>query len=459
MKNRKSRRVNKKGISKLYWLARPSARVSDWKKFHPVDITGVIMFKKYFILAFVLTAILSTFGDETEGYYNEVSSELSQCLSVFPDGLIDNSACLTNVIRFSPKNTQEIIENEIPETDIGDKQDYEVYHSSVAIRRPYLWPYGRINFVINSNVYDKMMIRKAIDHFQKYTFLRFYEGRAKNYIEFVGSNRNASKIGMMDGRQEIEIEQGQNVGTVIHEIGHAVGLEHEQCRNDRNSYIKIHWENIPEKYKSNFRITSSSEYKDIGSFDFNSIMMYDPYEFSENGKPTITRRNGSTYISQRSGLSQGDIKGIYYMYKTHFRSRRSSNSSVISNSDINYAKRNWLKIPIGTKIVFKKAFRIPAHNNSIMLVKEQHLTCRKILMLKVIPYGKDRLLKKGLVLTVTHVDLNGNVGIHLNSGDYLFLIRNCRESSDRRGGFLSALLGNPIFSDAFTLIFPHVEIY
>jgi len=43
-------------------------------------------------------------------------------------------------------------------------------------------------------------------------------------------------------------------------------------------------------------------------------MMYSSYSFSSNGQPTIVKNDGSTYSAQRSGLSGGDVEGIFSMY-------------------------------------------------------------------------------------------------------------------------------------------------
>jgi astacin len=50
--------------------------------------------------------------------------------------------------------------------------------------------------------------------------------------------------GMKRGRQDLILVDACKRGSVIHEIGHTVGLCHEQSREDRDRFIKINWGNI-----------------------------------------------------------------------------------------------------------------------------------------------------------------------------------------------------------------------
>ena len=67
-------------------------------------------------------------------------------------------------------------------------------------------------------------------------------------------------------------------GIIIHEMGHAIGFQHEQTRPDRNAFVTINSANIQSGVEYNFRQYSTNQ---VGTFnipyDYSSVMHYSQY--------------------------------------------------------------------------------------------------------------------------------------------------------------------------------------
>lgn len=173
------------------------------------------------------------------------------------------------------------------------------------------WPGGVVAYVTEEVLRPR--VEAAIEHWRQHTPFRFVEHTDEaDYLSFKRLNGCWSRVGRRGGEQVISLGSGCGVGAAVHEIGHALGLWHEQSRSDRDQFIEVVWANIDPAQQHNFDM-HVQDGEDLGDYDYDSIMHYPATAFSVNGQATI-RAKGGAPIGQRNGLSNGDIAAVKMMY-------------------------------------------------------------------------------------------------------------------------------------------------
>ncbi|CAN5695457.1 hypothetical protein BH10ACT10_BH10ACT10_12980 [soil metagenome] len=175
------------------------------------------------------------------------------------------------------------------------------------------WTGCQVPFDVDPALPNQQRVTDAIAHWQTHTGFTFVARTAANaasfpdWVTFRPSSGCSSSVGKRGGQQFVNLAPGCTTGNAIHEIGHTVGMWHEQSRQDRDAFVTIHWANIQTGLEHNFD-QHISDGDDIGAYDYGSIMHYPRDAFGINGAETITPTNPATAaIGQRTALSPGDI--------------------------------------------------------------------------------------------------------------------------------------------------------
>jgi len=179
-----------------------------------------------------------------------------------------------------------------------------------------LWPGGVVPYVIEGGFSQASInnINAAIQHWHANTAIRLVPRTTESdYVAFQPGGGCSSYVSRIGGKQEIKLAPGCGTGSIVHEIGHALGLFHEQSRCDRDQFVSILFQNIIPAMQNNFQNQCTAG-SDLGSYDFGSIMHYPSLAFSANGQPTILTIPPGQPIGNRAGLSAGDLAGIQMLY-------------------------------------------------------------------------------------------------------------------------------------------------
>ncbi|AZB23267.1 hypothetical protein EG339_00860 [Chryseobacterium bernardetii] len=263
-----------------------------------------------FLLGIIIAAIFSSCSKNNEEMASETQTNAVNTANL-KKGQLDGQE-----ITYERKNGMNFFQGDIV---ISDQQLAENGASNKGGASLYRWPNRTIYYTIANNMgsININKINTAVNEYNSKTNTRWVQRtNQSNYVEFIfGSSTGAdgwAHIGYQGGKQTISLDQYISVGSVIHEMGHTVGLYHEHARKDRDQYVSIQWNNIQDGQAYNFNKYTSGT--DIGPFNINSVMMYWPNSYSKNGLPTIKRADNTNFTYNRTGFTTGDINTINAMY-------------------------------------------------------------------------------------------------------------------------------------------------
>jgi hypothetical protein len=266
---------------------------------------------------------------------NDSPSSVSSLETQFQGGVVDSGYYQGAIIYFKRVDGMNVFQGDIVLADSFISKTPPLAKTSSAIRQSNYWPNGNVFYTVDANFSNPLRVTAAVSQWATHTNLYFAPRyNQANYIRFERSTNGATYsdyTGMLGGEQHIYVADWASAGDIIHEIGHNVGLFHEQSRTDRDSYVKVCWNNINQAYWDDFRKFNEAPLNvytggvNSGSFDFNSIMLYGcytlvPYCINQS-LPIMTKLDGTTWTRNLSALSVGDMVGVNTLYSTYFAVR------------------------------------------------------------------------------------------------------------------------------------------
>jgi uncharacterized protein (TIGR03437 family) len=183
-----------------------------------------------------------------------------------------------------------------------------------------LWPGGLIPYEIDPTFPATTLaqLQQAINTWNAYGTPIRLQPRAgeTDYARFVRSPLTtgvcSSAVGRRGGSQTVTLEDGCTAPAIIHEIGHTVGMWHEQSRIDRNFNVTVLYENIAKTLAGNYSIEATGQ--DLAGYEYGSSMHYRPFSFNVDGRLAMESVPPGIPMGETSGMNAGDLDAVSRKY-------------------------------------------------------------------------------------------------------------------------------------------------
>ena len=206
-----------------------------------------------------------------------------------------------------------------------DTGNTSVSLNSAVIHASRHWPNGIVPYTLDPNFPHEVRteILESMRIWESHANVKFVPRRASDlaYVTLLRNDEDICRsfIGRTGSAQELHLDDDCGKGAKLHELGHVLGFFHAQSRDDRDAFVKIHWENIKEDKLHNFYTIGETVWGAYheATYSTTSIMHYSSHAFSSNDLPTIQKieANGQlSNIEYPHHLDQNDIQSIVNTY-------------------------------------------------------------------------------------------------------------------------------------------------
>jgi Astacin (Peptidase family M12A) len=173
------------------------------------------------------------------------------------------------------------------------------------------WPKAQMSYTFASdlNGNTKGIVLRAMEYLSKVSCVRFKESKKGDYVLITNGKGCSSNVGnLQNGRQHLKLSPRCQLGNVVHEILHSLGFMHMHTAAERDSHVRIAFDNIQPAMMSNFKKYTRHVSMFNTPYDYGSIMHYPRVAFAKNSKkPTIIPMQDAQGMGQRSSKSRFDF--------------------------------------------------------------------------------------------------------------------------------------------------------
>jgi Astacin (Peptidase family M12A) len=131
------------------------------------------------------------------------------------------------------------------------------------------------------------------------------------YRNVPGAPRCSSAAGRKGGAQELKCNNAFSLGALVHELGHAIGLQHEHQRQDRDASMAVSAAAIAQQPQDFARLDGEQM---VGAYDLTSVMHYSWSTAASQQPLSKITPVGPAAWPNPNQPSPGDGEGVRFMY-------------------------------------------------------------------------------------------------------------------------------------------------